>query len=113
MTTLLGEQIMPARLTEEEFSQHLNTKFHLNLDGESQIDLELVEVKGYASKANEQSGMERFSAFFRGPTNPYLPQRVYLLQHDRMGKFENFLVPIAQDDQGFRYEAVFNYFREH
>lgn len=102
---------MPVALTEEEFSQHLNTKFRLNLDGEKQVDLELVEVKGYAGEANEQSGMERFSAFFQGPADTYLPQKVYLLQHDRMGEFEIFLVPVAKNGQGFRYEAVFNYFK--
>jgi len=28
-----------------------------------------------------------------------------------MGTFELFLVPIAQDEKGSRYEAVFNYFK--
>jgi len=28
-----------------------------------------------------------------------------------MGEFDLFLVPIGEDDQGFRYEAVFNYFK--
>lgn len=101
---------MSAPLTEAEFSKHLNTKFRI--PGEQPIELELLEVKGYLSKAHEQSGMERFSAFFRGPRQPYLPQRVYALEHDRMGAFELFLVPVASDEDGFRYEAVFNYFKE-
>jgi hypothetical protein len=29
-----------------------------------------------------------------------------------MGEFEMFLVPIARNDAGFRYESVFNYFKE-
>ena len=100
---------MSAPLTEEEFSKHLNTKFRVA--SEQPIELELAEVKGYLSKAHEQSGMERFSAFFNGPPEPYLPQRVYALEHERMGAFELFLVPLARDENGVRYEAVFNYFK--
>jgi hypothetical protein len=100
---------MSAPLTEAEFSKHLNTKFRVA--SEQPIELELTEVKGYLSKAHEQSGMERFSAFFNGPREPFLPQRVYALEHDQMGAFELFLVPLARDENGVRYEAVFNYFK--
>ena len=102
---------MPASLTEKEFSQHLNTKYRVDLEPARQVELELVEVKGYPSKANEQGGMERFSAYFTGPGEFFLPQSTYSLEHDRMGKFEIFLVPIARDESGVRYEAVFNYFK--
>jgi len=101
---------MSTPLTEAEFSKHLNTKFRVA--SEQPIELELAEVKGYLSKAHEQSGMERFSAFFNGPRKPYLPQSVYALEHERMGAFELFLVPVGTDENGFRYEAVFNYFKE-
>jgi hypothetical protein len=101
---------MSAPLTEKEFSKHLNTKFRVA--SEQPIELELAEVKGYLSKAHEQSGMERFSAFFNGPREPFLRQRVYALEHDQMGAFELFLVPIGTDENGLRYEAVFNYFKE-
>jgi hypothetical protein len=102
---------MAASLTEKEFSQHVNTKFRANLDAENGVDLELVEVKGYMSKHNEQTGMERFSVYFQGPGEPYLPQKSYTVQHDQMGEFEIFIVPIAKTDAGFRYESVFNYFK--
>ena len=102
---------MAAALTEKEFSRHLNTRFRLELD-DQKIELELVEVKGYLPQANEQSGMERFTVFFDGPGNAALPQRLYALKHDQMGEVEIFLVPISGNDQSFRYEAVFNYFRK-
>jgi Domain of unknown function (DUF6916) len=103
---------MPVILTEKEFSKHVNTKFRVDLDAENSVDLELTEVKGYLSKPNEQTGMERFSAYFLGPSEHYLPQKSYTFQHDQMGEFEIFLVPVSQIDQGFRYEAVFNYFKK-
>ena len=103
---------MAAILTEDEFSKHVNTTFRAGIDTQTQVDLKLVEVKGYAKKLEEHSGMERFSAIFKGPVEPYLPQTTYTLQHDQMGEFEIFLVPLSRDEDGFRYEAVFNYFKQ-
>ena len=57
--------------------------------------------------------MERFSLYFAGPREPYLTQRVYPMEHELMGAFDIFLVPVAQGENGgFRYEAVFNYYKE-
>lgn len=103
---------MPAELTEAEFSKHLNTKFHVQSEGDAKIELELDEVKGYLSKHEEVEGMERFSAFFRGPDQPLLSQATYTLNHDQMGEFTIFLVPVARRENGLRYEAVFNYFKQ-
>jgi len=100
---------MSAPLTETEFSKHLNTKFRVV--NEEPIELELTDVKGYLSKADEQTGMERFSAFFRGPADRYLAQKTYSFEHEQMGTFEIFLVPVSRDESEFRYEAVFNYFK--
>ena len=101
---------MAAELTEKEFSQHLHTKFQTRFNDQL-IDLELADVKPYLSQQNESSGMERFSIFFDGPA-VYLPQSIYTLEHERMGQFEIFLVPIAQNGDSFRYEAVFNSYRD-
>jgi hypothetical protein len=102
---------MAASLTEAEFSKHVGTNYQLSLDPET-IDLELSEVKGYKAGADEQGGMERFSAFFEGPPSVRLPQSLYRLTHDQMGDFDIFLVPISKTERGFRYEAVFNYFKK-
>ena len=101
---------MTASLTQKEFSQHLGTPFCVDFET-SHIDLNLAEVQGYAEKDNEQKGLERFSVFFDGPAEAPLPQRTYHLKHERMGEFDLFLVPIASGEKGFRYEAVFNYFK--
>ena len=87
---------MSVQLTEQEFSKHLNTKFRIK--GEQPMDLELTEVKSYMTQENEQSGMERFSAFFHGPDNRYLPQGTYAIEHEAMGDFDLFLVPISKDE---------------
>jgi hypothetical protein len=101
---------MTATLTEEEFSQHVKTAFQVKFN-DGQLELELDEVRGYRNKAVEREGMERFSVYFQGPSETHLPQQVYQMQHDQMGEFEIFLVPVSQNERGFRYEAVFNYFK--
>jgi len=104
---------MSATLTEEEFSKHLNTKFRVKTDAPQPIELYLIEVKGYEKKSEpgSQGGMVRFSVFFSGPGDCYLPQKTYALEHDLMDTFDIFLVPIGVDDRGYSYEAVFNYFK--
>ena len=102
---------MTANLTEKEFAQHVNTRFRVKLDVPGPVDLELIQVKGYLTKPDEQDGMERFSVFFKGPDNPLLPQASYTFEHELMGSFDLFLVPIGRDEKGFKYEAVFNYYK--
>jgi hypothetical protein len=63
------------------------------------------------TREHEQTGMERFSLYFVGPES-YLEQKIYSVEHEQMGVFDLFLVPVGHDQNGFRYEAVFNYFRE-
>jgi hypothetical protein len=33
------------------------------------------------------------------------------MRHEIIGEFDIFLVPISGDEKGFRYEAVFNYYK--
>src|SRR5687767_11617703 len=102
---------MAADLTAAEFSKHINTPFVVALGPDAQVDLDLIEVKNYAGNPGDQDGMERFSLFFKGPTQPILPQRLYSLDHDVMGVIDIFLVALAPQADGARYEAVFNYFK--
>lgn len=101
---------MATNLTEQEFMKHVGTTFQLDFN-QQVVPLNLTEVKGYLPKENENAGMERFSVFFTGPAQTKLPQAIYRLQHEAMGEFDLFLVPIGGDDKGFRYEAVFNYYK--
>jgi len=101
---------MTNMLTQEEFSKHIGTQFSVGL-GDREVNLTLAEVKGYRAGPTEQEGLERFSVFFDGPQDSLLPQQNFQMRHERMGEFDIFLVPI-KDGEGFRYEAVFNYYRD-
>lgn len=100
---------MLEELTEEWFAPHVNTKFRVVADeSHPPVELELTEVAGYGEKPGEQGGMVRFSLFFRGPADFFLPQRTYEFMHEHVENFLLFIVPIGRDEQGFRYEAVIN-----
>jgi hypothetical protein len=102
---------MDERMTEANFTKHLNTVFRVKVSAPRPVELKLVEVKGYASSANDPKGMERFSLLFNGPTDLQLPQHTYELEHDQLGSLDIFLVTVGKDERGFVYEAVFNYFK--
>ena len=93
-------------LTKAMFEENLNTRFWL-VDEHSEIQvLDLVELtNGHSSPRQEQ-----FSLRFRGDREKVFPQRIYPMKHDAIGELELFLVPIARDDSGTFYEAVFNRF---
>lgn len=97
--------------TEAEFRQHVNTPFRLLVDAPQPLDIMLVDVESRPSDAHEEAGMERFSVFFKSSLEFLLPQGIYRLAHPQMGEFEIFLVAIAQDRDGYRYEAVYNYYK--
>ena len=96
---------MLERLTMASLSAQLHTKFRLTVEPERVREVELVEVQGKDDVAGQT---ERFSAVFRGALDIFLPQGTYALEHDALGSFGLFIVPIRKDEEGFYYEAVFN-----
>jgi hypothetical protein len=92
-------------LSKEAFAENLNTKFRINFESSKAAEIELVEVM----EARSTSRQQQFSLFFRGPLEYLLPQGTYHMEHEKMGALDLFIVPIGREQEGFRYEAVFNY----
>ena len=97
--------------TVAEFAKHLNTNFRVQAESPRPVELKLIAVTPRPSEPHEEAGMERFSAVFSGPVDIFLPQQTYHLIHSEMGEFDVFLVAIAREPDGFKYEAVYNYYR--
>ena len=102
---------MSAFQTAADFEKHVNTNFRIELDSHGPVELKLIAVIPRVSEPTEQAGMERFSVVFSGPADVFLPQQTYDMAHPEMGEFAVFLAAIAREADGFRYEAVYNYFR--
>jgi hypothetical protein len=88
--------------TPSTFSEHLNTTFRLHYEP-SVVELELIEL--FDGSTPRQV---RFSLVFRGPHDPFLAQRIYKMEHEQLGAFDLFIVPIKREEDGLYYEAVFN-----
>ena len=90
------------------FLECLHTAFQIHVAGHEPLTVELIEV----SERNTSPQLEQFSLFFRGPASPYALQATHQMEHEKLGRFDLFLVPLGPDALGMRYEAVFNRFRK-
>jgi len=88
------------------FESAVHGQFRATHADESPIELQLLEVIRPAQP--DTAPFECFSLRFIGPPERLLAQGIVRLEHDRLGSFELFLVPIAREAAGIRYEAVFN-----
>lgn len=86
-----------------DFAGQVNTKFRV-VETDEPLELELVE----ANEINISGNQEIFSLVFLGPDDKFLPQKLYDLEHDTLGRGLIFLVPVGKVERGFSYEAVFN-----
>jgi hypothetical protein len=92
-------------LSAETFEGRAGERFGAEFEPGATTELELVEVSRLPA-----SGIGRadpFSLVFRAPRGAQHEQRIYRLEHDELGTFELFLVPIQPDDRGPLYQAVF------
>ena len=95
-------------LKEEVFARYVNTKFYIQFD-EKRVELELSKVIGDKSSMDKIEGVERFTLYFKGPGDFYLPQRIYRMEHETLGTLEIFIVPVAVKDNRYEYEAIFSH----
>jgi hypothetical protein len=91
--------------TIETFAARVGERFRIRFEAGGPAEAELVEVTPVGLPA--EGVRTPFSLVFRGPAGASQPQRIYRVEHDELGDFELFLVPIAPDDEGPLYEAVF------
>lgn len=95
---------MPQPLVFETFVGRVGQEFRIAVDEAASIVATLTSVAPHDAMRVAAG----FSLVFTGPVEPLLPQRIYRMVHDDLGEFDIFIVPIARDGTGARYEAVFN-----
>lgn len=95
-------------LTLSRFSGRSGEKFRLP-DADPPMDFELIEAEPLRS-SNEPNDPERnFALLFAGPSDRPLDQQTVALEHDEVGAFALFVVPVAEGDGRRHYEAVINF----
>ncbi len=95
-------------LTLEHFAGCVNETFSAALN-DMEVPFVLVEARPLPPSPQARNPMRApFSLLFRN-TSPFLfPQQTYSMRHPRVGDVGIFLVPVAQEREGFLYQAVFN-----
>ena len=100
--------------TPETFAGRVGETFRLHRDGAPPIEAALAElsVLGDSATGSQVEGRtdgraQAFSLVFRAPGRQAVPQQIFHVEHDAIGAFDLFLVPIGIDGDGVRYEAVF------
>ncbi len=106
-------QVPLDQLTFARFSPLVKTRFRVQADAANRIELELSNVTQLQShvRANSEGATHKnecFSLTFHGPGSRYLEQKMYEFEHDELGTFSLFMVPIGKSRDSFQYEVVFN-----
>jgi hypothetical protein len=91
-------------LTLAVFEPLVGDTFALDAGAGASIDLVLAAA---APAGERPGGRAPFSLLFDGPPRPLLPQAIYPLTHAKLGALEIFIVPLGQDAEATRYEAIF------
>jgi len=96
------------------FERYLETSFAIYPEEGSAIlatlvEVERTEVAHPRLRAGLDSGNEKFSLIFQAPRETLLEQGIHSFEHQHLGRFAIFIVPIlSRDVSHYYYEAIFN-----
>ena len=94
------------KLKSTDFSAHLKQTFQIQLESGEALAVELVEVKELGQNRaglDGASSSRAFSIVFQAAQEALLPQKIYRVEHEKMGMLDLFLVPVGPK----QYEALF------
>jgi len=97
----------------ETFVPLVGSRFRVYKDATGSIELQLAEATEFSGHGNQPAPgtgliQESFSVIFDGPDSRFLPQGMYVFEHEGLGRFELFIVPVGRKPGSFQYQAVFN-----
>jgi len=94
-------------LTLEDWIPHVGSTFafHHQADRES---TEVTLTSATSLGMERPSGHSAYSVVFSGPKSPSWEQGLIRVSHTSIGMLDVFMVPIGENEEARRYEAVFN-----
>jgi len=93
-------------LSLEHFGGYVNETFSAQMQG-MDAPFVLVEARALPARGTDATRAP-FSLVFRNTSPLLFPQQIYRMRHPGLGALDIFLVPVAQDRDGFLYQAIFN-----
>ena len=103
---------MLEQFTIDTFAPLAGQAFRLLVEGADPIAMRLesvteIPVSGWRPE-DAAEHRQPFSLVFLGSPRFVLPQAIYRFEHDEIGTFEIFIVPIGRTAEGVSYEVVFS-----
>jgi hypothetical protein len=95
------------QLTVDTFQPLVGSTFWVEFPNDTKVELRLTKVAKVMESEAARLDRHPFSLFFVGPTSFMLQQHIYHVTHEQLGALDIFLVPVGQDANSYRYEAVF------
>lgn len=93
----------PAQLTVGDFAPLVGESFAVDAGNAGTVELKLLDASAVPA---QNAPREPFVLTFQGPAEPALAQQTLSLVHPSL-ELVVFVVPIARDESGTTYEAVF------
>jgi len=81
-------------LSREDFAAQLSTQFRLHAPGGRGIGVRLAKIRVWPADPL-LPGHESFSLFFTGHGGERIEQETYLFEHEVLGRFACFIVPVS------------------
>jgi hypothetical protein len=97
------ERVALDGLNADTFAGLIGTGCRVSAAGAGSVPAELTQVQRY----DAQPGGESFALLFRLPVAAF-EQGTYEVEHEAIGAFDLFLVPVGATAEGILAEAVFN-----
>jgi len=95
-------------LTLATFLPAVNTAFRVRVSDSASVEFALTRATPPRHAHPDADDHKSFSLSFLGPTDRVLEQRIYPFEHDMIGRFDLFIVPVGRSAKGIEYQAVFN-----
>lgn len=97
------------QLSAEQFAELVGTTFTVVTPATVPSGLELTTVTPARPSGNDY---ENFCLLFDGSAEHPLPQRTHQFEHQQIGRFDLFIVPVGNEHGRRQYQAVFNRLRK-
>jgi hypothetical protein len=94
------------QLTKDDFSGRIGETFNATAADGQTLTLTLQQVDALP-RPEDDKGREPFSLEFTEASSAHVPQQTVEIQHEDMGSYPLFVVPLGPSENGMRYEAVF------
>ena len=95
-------------VTCEIFSAHVGDRFQVQLNESGWATFELLSATQHKCLGNRSGARVPFCLTFRGPKTPIFPQKIYRFEHEVLGIFDVFAVPVGPDQLGIQYDVQFS-----